>query len=210
MVLRLSSAQAKKLGIAPPVKKKTRSPKSWSHEELVGQNTINISFPIAPYTKDRPRTFLPPNVIRSAFMKANGSVEVFMKNIKMKTITTGETREFEGAVSSYTKAFMTANSLKVLEGPVLVSVVFKIPGNASCYPVAQQDGDLDNHEKAFFDALNGIVYSDDKMIVKKYSDKVYTGGQGEIEFFACSIADLNTSQAIKIISDHLSTVPRMM
>ena len=50
--------------------------------------------------------------------------------------------------------------------------------------------DLDNLEKAVLDGLNGVVYTDDKLVVAKSSSKKYVqGGEPGVEVVVTSIRD---------------------
>ena len=41
--------------------------------------------------------------------------------------------------------------------------------------------DLDNLEKAIYDSMNGVIYEDDKQIVRHTTQKLWTTGAGQIE-----------------------------
>ncbi len=96
----------------------------------------------------------------------------------MKTVTTPETKAFEEEISSCAR--LLVGTRPPLKGPVFVEVLFSLPGDISLWPTAMQDGDIDNHEKSVFDALNGITYTDDRMIVRKFAGMAYEEGCGRI------------------------------
>lgn len=185
MVIRISAAEAARLGVKSPKKKrKSKSTRpAIKDETFSGQDPICLKLPVHPYTKDRPRSFIDERSLVKAFQIAKGSIDVFKKHIRMKTITQKETRDFEKAVANAARAMM--GNKPPLEGPVEIYVRFVLNGDKDYWAVSRRDGDLDNHEKSLFDALNGIVYSDDCVIVDKHTQKVFGGeGAGEIIVFA--------------------------
>ena len=57
---------------------------------------------------------------------------------------------------------------------------FKRPKRLSKNKYSMPVGDLDNLEKTYLDALEGIVYEDDRQIVEKHSKKQY-GDEDSVE-----------------------------
>lgn len=125
---------------------------------------------IKPQAKERPRTTVDKKSVRNAFFRAKGNVETFLNNIRMKTYTPENTRKFEKLITDYAKINMI--NKKPADFPVEVSITFIFTGSENELPVSQKDGDLDNLEKAVLDGLNKIVYLDDRLIYKKYSEKI--------------------------------------
>jgi Holliday junction resolvase RusA-like endonuclease len=169
MAARISRSEAARLGLKLPGKDKPKKSKArWSIDDpkLLEQKPITISIPVTPKPKHRPRTFVDEGSIRSAFYKAKGNVAIFMKEIRMKTLTTSKTREFEKHIANTASLLVKGGPI---EGPVFVDAIFTLPGDPSQWPTSMRDGDLDNHEKSVLDALNGICYTDDRMIVRKFS-----------------------------------------
>jgi len=62
-----------------------------------------------------------------------------------------------------------------LEIPVALHLVFVLPRRRGCrgYPVLVSEPDLSNLQKGVEDALNGIVYRDDRLIVCAWVEKRY-------------------------------------
>ncbi|MBO9428515.1 RusA family crossover junction endodeoxyribonuclease [Sulfitobacter sp. R18_1] len=169
MAARLTKAEALKLGIKIPGMKKAKKSKArWdvNDKELHAQEPIVLNIPVTPKPKHRPRTFVDEGSIRSAFFKAKGNVAIFLKEIRMRTMTTSATKEFEKHISETARILVRGEPIK---GPVFVDAIFTLPGDESQWPTSMHDGDLDNHEKSVLDALNGICYTDDRMIVRKFS-----------------------------------------
>lgn len=76
--------------------------------------------------------------------------------------------------------------------PVVVSMVFYIerPRSRRLDFWVSTTPDLDNLEKSVLDALNGIAYTDDRLVVAKSSSKRYVqGGEPGVEVTVTSIRD---------------------
>ena len=76
--------------------------------------------------------------------------------------------------------------------PVVVSLIFYMPRPKSrrldfWVPTTP---DLDNLEKSVLDALNGVAYTDDRLVVAKSSSKRYVkGGETRVNITVTSIKD---------------------
>jgi Holliday junction resolvase RusA-like endonuclease len=153
--------------------KKGRIPKSSITEN---QNQFICHLNIKPQSKQRARTFLDKNIIAKLYNQSCGNLKKFMglisSNQIMKSLTPEDTKDFEYILSLEAKRVMTQLKLEPFECPVEMDIIVRIEGNPEEWPVAHHDGDLDNHEKAIKDALNGIVYLDDRLVVKKTGIKI--------------------------------------
>lgn len=161
---------------------------------------VVIEAPLPPQTKQRARTFVDLGVLMRAFHSAKGSPERFKGMIndtlvkslvkafsaasgdprryaamirdvfQSKSLTPEATREFERAVGLMGQLAMRGR--EPFDHPITMEFEFRIEGDPGDWPVAQQDGDLDNHIKSCVDSLNGIVYVDDRLVVQKNSIKI--------------------------------------
>jgi Holliday junction resolvase RusA-like endonuclease len=120
---------------------------------------IQFRLPIIPIAKGRPR------------FRAMGRF--------VKVYTPAETRKYEAEIARLSRPFAPEAPLA---GPLEISLVFSmprpkhIPKDRLGHPSAKPD--LDNLEKAVMDALNGIFWVDDALVVAKGARKVYAGEQG--------------------------------
>lgn len=133
---------------------------------------VSVSVPIAPKPKQRARTFLSKAAIVKAFTQAKGNLNAFLEMlgmIKHSSYTPDATREFEMLVGRMGAAAMRGRP--AFGGPIEVVVRFVLRGDPAYWPTAHNDPDLDNLEKAVFDALNGIVFNDDVVVVRKWTEK---------------------------------------
>lgn len=187
---RISERDAIRLGLLPPPtptavrKPKERVPGMPVRQAHNGgriargaaQGTFDVlvEIPFDPKTKHRPRTSLSKAEIEKAFMRAGGSLPVFrslLSGIKHRTVTPNDTRAFEELVRVLAAAAMRGKG-EPHAGPVHLDILFSIAGDPQTWPTAVTDPDLDNMEKAVCDALNGIVWKDDRLVVGKSSAKV--------------------------------------
>ncbi len=111
--------------------------------------------------------------------------------------TPAKTREYETLIALHAKQAMIAEGLQPLTGAVRVHIVAKMPmpkswsqkkRRAMNHLPAVVKPDTDNIAKSICDAMNGIVYLDDKQVwcasIEKYWDingsvQVIVHGQGE-------------------------------
>ena len=189
MAIRLSSADTKRIKDAAkaaraPVDgetKDTKAAKSGSKPRTRrlpggdGGEVFAFEIPVAPQPKERARTYADRAVLLSAFKEARGDSGRFMSIVSqrlMRTVTPEATRRFEAAVASYAQAAMVKAGMQPFEVPVEMSADFVLEGTGDEWPVAHQDGDLDNMVKALMDGLNGIAWTDDRLVVGKVSRKL--------------------------------------
>jgi Holliday junction resolvase RusA-like endonuclease len=191
MVLRLTTAQAKMLGVVSPKKGRggastaNKQPKSRfrvNDPQYLDQIPIEFDVPLVSQVKQRPRVFPTRDAVAKAFRIAQGNVEKFLSVLKMNAITPEATRKFEKDFRTIAMAMMAGR--KPLQGPVEVHVTVLLPGNPHVWPTAMSDGDLDNHLKAAWDGLNAIVFTDDCTIVQQSSGKSFTDGDPKIRVTA--------------------------
>lgn len=125
-----------------------------------------------PRPKERARTFVDmastiPKLI-TAFKNARGDVGAFAAAAKSafssRTITPKETRSFEEAVARVAAVAMSGR--EAFSVPVEVEYELVFEGNAGEWPTGSGDGDLDNLIKAVNDAMNRIVFADDRLVVR--------------------------------------------
>jgi Holliday junction resolvase RusA-like endonuclease len=131
----------------------------------VGDNVLTFSMKGAPRGKGRPRF----RVIGKG------------RNQFVQTYTDEATRRYEGSVAQLAAAEMVGR--KPLEGPLGAVMRFRIPIPVSTSKRARAAIlageqvhlgaiDVDNAVKAILDAMNGIVFVDDKQIVRLFATKV--------------------------------------
>lgn len=157
-------------------KPKRRSAKGGRILKATEQAPFKVSFfiPLEPKTKERPRTSLSKPAIEKAFMQAGGSIDRFrglLASIKHQTYTPDDTSAFEASVAMIASTQMRGNR-EPYAGPVHVDCVFVMTGEDGQWPTDVTDPDLDNMEKAICDALNKVVWKDDRMMVSKRSIKI--------------------------------------
>jgi Holliday junction resolvase RusA-like endonuclease len=66
---------------------------------------------------------------------------------------------------------MATARMKPFECPVKTHVHLVFKGDPDTWPTSPGDGDADNLEKAVLDALNKIVYADDRLVVRSIRTK---------------------------------------
>lgn len=168
MSTRITTSQAKKLGL----KKKNSNHTESGRFKINSQNEdhiIKFEFSDKAVPKHRPRTFIDETTLSKAFHNAK-NFRQFMGMIKTRTITTKETRDFEKSIALQAKLQM--KGLKPYQNPIELQITFVFDGDEKSIPTAHKDGDLDNLEKSLCDALNGILYEDDRLIAAKHSVKI--------------------------------------
>jgi Holliday junction resolvase RusA-like endonuclease len=101
-----------------------------------------------------------------------------------RTYTPKETRVFEQRVRDAAIAKMLNLGVRMFECPVTVHLEIRdqIPNTAEQWMrrlmakglvTEMTGGDLDNKEKAVLDAINGVVYRDDKQVIQTYKFRRY-------------------------------------
>ena len=99
-----------------------------------------------------------------------------------QTYTPQKTKTYEDEIRMMARAAMGSNEL--LDTPVTVAIYIRAPIPASFSRQKRKDAlegilkptkkpDIDNIAKCFLDAMNGIVYLDDKQVVNLHLTKVY-------------------------------------
>jgi len=165
---------------APPVKKRKQtrrpSPKGGRISATTPGPIFDVQFfiPLTPKTKERPRTSLSKVAVEKAFSQSGGSLVRFkqlLDGIKHKTYTPEDTAVFEKAIATIASAHMRGDR-QPYAWPVHVDFVFVMPGEPDHWPTDVTDPDLDNMEKAICDALNKIIWKDDRLMVSKRSTKI--------------------------------------
>lgn len=125
---------------------------------------IRVVAPFEPQTKKRARTYLRFEDVAYAFKVANGDPRRFMGALKSRTATPPETRRYQAQVALIATAAMQGRP--PLDIPVEIEVTLRLMGDPTTWPVAYSDLDIDNGVKAAFDALNGVAWKDDRLVVR--------------------------------------------
>lgn len=179
--MRISEAQARKLGIKADGKvKKARIPSSVDAERPkkgrsrhartrydVEPVTITVMLPYDPRPKERPRTAVNREALKSAFLRANGSLARFMEMAVgiTNTYTPKRTLDYENLLKAEARIVMMRRL--PIDVPVEADIVLTLDGDPETWPTSGLDGDGDNLQKAVLDALNEIVFTDDRLVVRK-------------------------------------------
>jgi Holliday junction resolvase RusA-like endonuclease len=150
---------------------------------------FEIDLPADPQPKERPRTVINMGALISAFVEARGSVAKFKQLIgrgsddnapageKKKrpsishTYTPKNTADYEDLILKHATVAMANAGLKPFECPVKTHVHLVFEGDPETWPTSPGDGDADNLEKAVLDALNNVVYIDDRLVVRSIRTK---------------------------------------
>lgn len=140
---------------------------------------IRFAVSLEPHPKERPRTFMPPSELARAFAAAQGNPNRFLSivrggdedtRIRHRTYTPKETTAFENAVRTAGAAAMRGRE------PIAVSMgidaILAFDGDAGLWPTDNSDGDLDNLVKAVLDAVNGVMFKDDRLVVEMRLAKI--------------------------------------
>lgn len=136
---------------------------------------ITIVIPIEPIPKARARTFLPKSQLEKCFVQARGNLAAFrglIEKTKHHTFTPDRTVSYEKAIAWHAARKMAEYGLVPTPRAVALEVGFMLTGDPAFWPTDQADGDLDNLEKAAKDALNGVVWTDDRLVVAVRKMKV--------------------------------------
>jgi Holliday junction resolvase RusA-like endonuclease len=90
------------------------------------------------------------------------------------------------------KGEATKHFERPFDWPVVVSMTFYMsrPRSRRLDFWVSTTPDLDNMEKSILDALNGVAYTDDRLVVVKSSSKRYVrGGEPRVEIAVTSMKD---------------------
>ena len=182
--MRITEAQARRMGLripqaepkgkaegpAKPMSKgRDRAPRAPQPGEPV---SFCVALPYDPKPKERPRTVASKDALKAAFLSARGSLEAFMKAIEGRishTYTPKATADYEALVKASAAAAMAGRAPFSCAVETRVTLVLK--GDPGTWPTSRLDGDADNLEKAVLDAMNGIVFADDRLVVRSWREK---------------------------------------
>lgn len=134
---------------------------------------ISFFVPIEPIPKARARTSLSKTQIEKCFVQARGNLLVFrslLDKLKHHTFTPERTVAFESQVAMFANRAMAGRA--PTERPIAMKLTFVFEGDDGLWPTDVTDGDVDNLEKAIKDALNGIAYRDDRLVVELKKRKI--------------------------------------
>jgi Holliday junction resolvase RusA-like endonuclease len=106
----------------------------------------------------------------------------------MRSLTPAATRETEKMLRQALAVEMRRAGLAPFARPLAVSFDFVLEGDSSLAPVGKRDGDLDNLEKLALDAMNGVVFEDDRLVVMKWSRKRF-GDEPSVVILAVEISE---------------------
>lgn len=80
--------------------------------------------------------------------------------------TPERTRIYEDVIRVYAKQAMIAARAELMAEPICVELIFYLPDH-------RNEPDLDNLVKTVLDACNGIVYTDDRQVVRLRAEKLF-------------------------------------
>jgi Holliday junction resolvase RusA-like endonuclease len=184
--VRISEKQAKALGIdigkakrpkpAPSAAEvqRPKSGRSLRIEHPPASFEMVLDLPYDPQTKERPRTVVNAESLVGAFVEAKGNAKRFRELLKgrmSRTYTPKNTADYESLVRAAAMVEMAKARLQLFECPVETDLHFVFKGDGETWPTALGDGDADNLEKAVLDALNGVVFKDDRLVVRSTRSK---------------------------------------
>ncbi|MBY3433429.1 RusA family crossover junction endodeoxyribonuclease [Rhizobium laguerreae] len=109
-----------------------------------------------------------------AFIEAKGNVGKFKELLAGRmshTYTPKNTANYEDIILQHATVAMATARLKPFECPVKTHVHLVFKGDPGEWPTSPGDGDADNLEKAVLDALNKVVYVDDRLVVRSIRTK---------------------------------------
>jgi len=137
---------------------------------------FRTTIPLAIRPKARPRVFVSSKAFREGFLRhglrAASADEAFpIAWTAMRSVTPSATRKTERVLRQVLAVEMLSAGLVPFTRPLAVSFDFVLEGDSCLAPVGKRDGDLDNLEKLVLDAMNGIVFEDDSLVVMKWSRK---------------------------------------
>jgi Holliday junction resolvase RusA-like endonuclease len=156
---------------APP-RKIERAPRSLNDTDRLLEVVVEV--PIPPQVKQRARTAPDRRLLTNAFVSASGNLGEFNQKIHgrlMRSMTPKSTRAFEASVRAVAAAVMSRKQMAPFSCPVEMELRFCFQGDPMTWPTAPADGDLDNLVKAVKDAINKVVYVDDRLVVRSIETK---------------------------------------
>lgn len=180
--MHLTVAQARKLGIKipgekDPTKKPKSSEKGRNRAPVIVYAGDPIEFSVSllhdPKPKERPRTAVNQNALKSAYLASKGKLAVFMDMVSKqisRTYTPQATLDYERVIKAAAEVAMIRKQM--FDCPIETSITLVLKGDATTWPTSRLDGDADNLEKAVLDALNGIVFRDDCLVVRSSREKL--------------------------------------
>lgn len=190
MMLKMSMAQIARHQAKAKKTTKASSPSSSNEKTTIRSSrlerrewegkVLTIEIDLEPRPKERARTFIDNKAIVRAFISAGGNTKKFMASINgqggekiMRSITPESTRQYEDAIALVTQRAMANAQLDSMECPVEMEIVFRFKGKEGVWPTAQNDGDLDNLEKALLDGMEkGGGFINDRLVVRKTAVKI--------------------------------------
>jgi Holliday junction resolvase RusA-like endonuclease len=188
----IPSAKKASRKAAAPGEAKSRRPKGKNRAAVgdYGSRAIRfeIDLPDDPQPKERPRTVVNVSGLITAFIEARGSVAKFKELIARKpsgegdaagkkkipishTYTPKNTADYEDLILNHARVAMATAKMTPFECPVKTHVHLVFKGDPGEWPTSPGDGDADNLEKAVLDALNKVVYVDDRLVVRSIRTK---------------------------------------
>ena len=164
-----SVAASKKKATSRKIERAPRSP-NYTGRLL----EVVVEVPIPPQVKQRARTAPDRRVLTNAFVSAAGNLGEFNQKIHgrlMRSMTPKSTRAFEASIRAVAAAVMSRKQMAPFSCPVEMELHFYFQGDPATWPTATMDGDLDNLIKAVKDAINKVVYVDDRLVVRSIATK---------------------------------------
>ena len=90
---------------------------------------------------------------------------------RFRVYTPQRTLDYESVISQAAADAMAEAGLDAFCGPVRLQLTFVFAGKSGTVPTAQRDGDVDNLSKSVLDAMNGVVFLDDRQVVAMRAEK---------------------------------------
>lgn len=126
--------------------------------------------------------------------------------------TPKDTRDYESYVKTNAIATMRDRGLKVFDRPVIIYLEIRDQIHSETQPWLRTlmknklvfettGGDLDNKEKAILDALNKVVYKDDRLVVQCFKFRTYADVAGfTIDVTPCGLTKTDLENIGKILT----------
>jgi Holliday junction resolvase RusA-like endonuclease len=166
---------------------------------------FRAAIPLAIRPKARPRVFVSDRAFREGFARqglrtANADEAFPIAWTAMRSLTPAATRETERVLRQALAVEMRRAGLVPVARPLAVSFDFVFEGDSCLAPVGKRDGDLDNLEKLALDAMNGVVFEDDRLVVMKWSRKRF-GPEPLIAIRAVEITEATSDLSAECMLD---------